>query len=158
MVSHLERNKTLQCCKSSFIQTNQSNFHISRTAFWKKKETKHGNRHSVDCCKFLQSSRTSCDQHWLALYCLAFHISTGTSTAFLYRNPALSDSPHPSPMTRHICITYSGCQGVESHRPTNCSCSSDEDALHHMSQVQHQRREDGSYHRGRSTGKALPQS
>lgn len=109
---------------------------------------------SVDCCKFLQFFRISCNQHWFALHCLAFL----TTTALLYRSPAVSDSPPTSPMTRHICITYSGCQGEESHHPTDCSCSSDGAALHHTSQIQHQRREDGSYHRGRSTGKALPQS
>lgn len=113
----------------------------------------------VHCCKPLPlSSSVSDDQHQLALCCEAFLTSTGITIALPQSKLALSDYPCINQMTRQISVAYSGYQEEESHRPANCSCSSDGVALHHRSQLQHRRMGAGSYHHVRSTGKALPRS
>lgn len=157
MISHLKKKTTKLCSAANLVSSKLSKviFTLSEQCFGQSiTET------GISVFWILVNSFdswTSCNQHWLALHYLAFLTSTGTTTALLCWNPALGGSPPTSPMTSHIFIPYSGCQGEETHHPTNCS-SSDGAALHHTSQVQHQRRGDGWHHHGRSTGKALPRS
>lgn len=154
IINHLKKN--LQCCQSSFGQTNQiKSFSHNQSSNLDKIPWKHAFMCIVvNPFHFPEFHMISTGLHYTVRHFLPAQESPQLSCKANQHSVTLPISQ----MTRHISVAYSDCQEEESHHPTNCFCSSDGAALRRRSQLQHQKKRAGSYCRARSTGKALPRS